>query len=408
MKSPLLDRSIWIIVIAVAVMLSLAMGLRQSLGIFMPSLTRDLDISVANFTLAIAVQNLAWGILQPFTGALAGRHGFRGLMVAGAIAYVAGLILMATAGGAVAVWLGAGVLVGASMACTGTAIAFAVGARSASPATRGTVLGIVGAAGSIGAMIAAPIGQAIMQSFNWRWGVAAFALLALIMIPAAWIAGRVDTVPLPSTAREKVSASAALKTAFANAPFVVMSIAYFVCGMQLVFLSTHLPAYLEICGMDPMLSAKALGMIGAFNVVGSLFFGWAGDRWNKLLLLGGIYVTRSLALAWYFHSNPTPESTLVFAAIMGFLWLGVGPLVSGWLVETFGLRWQALLGGVAFFSHQIGSFVGAFGGGLLYDALGNYTTAWQIGVGLGLAAGIVQMLFAVRPTRPPSRGMAGA
>ena len=181
-----------------------------------------------------------------------------------------------------------------------------------------------------------------------------------------------------------------------------MGAAYLVCGMQLVFLTTHLPSYLDICGMDPMLSAKALGVIGGFNVLGSLFFGWAGGRVNKLVLLGSIYSVRSLALAWYFSSAPTPGSTLVFAAVMGFLWLGVAPLVAGWIAQTFGLRWQAMLGGVAFFSHQIGSFVGAFGGGLVYDALGSYTMAWQIGVTLGLAAGLAQIAFAVatRP-RPP-------
>jgi predicted MFS family arabinose efflux permease len=180
-----------------------------------------------------------------------------------------------------------------------------------------------------------------------------------------------------------------------------MSIAYFVCGMQLVFLTTHLPSYLDSCGLDPMLSAQALGVIGGFNVLGSLFFGWAGGRYNKLLLLGGIYTLRSLGIAWYFLSAATPANTLVFAAIMGFLWLGVGPLVAGYIAEAFGLRWQAMLGGVAFMTHQIGSFVGAFGGGLAYDALGSYQLALQVGVSLGLAAGLVQMAFAL--SRPPDR-----
>jgi predicted MFS family arabinose efflux permease len=180
-----------------------------------------------------------------------------------------------------------------------------------------------------------------------------------------------------------------------HAPFMILAAAYFVCGMQLIFLTTHLPSYLAICGLDPMLSAQALGVIGGFNVLGSLFFGWAGGRWNKLVLLGLIYFLRSLALLWYFASLPTPGGTLVFAAIMGFLWLGVGPLVAGWITDVFGLRWQAMLGGVAFVSHQIGSFVGAFGGGLLYDALGSYTMAVNVGVSLGLAAGIVQIGFAL-------------
>ena len=148
--------------------------------------------------------------------------------------------------------------------------------------------------------------------------------------------------------------------AFGNASFVVMTCAYFVCGMQLVFLTTHLPSYLAICGLDPMLSAQTLGMIGGFNVLGSLFFGWAGQRWNKLALLGGIYIFRSIALAWYFMLPATPASTLLFGAIMGFLWMGVGPLVAGAVAEMFGLRWQAMIQGLAFMSHQIGSFLGAY------------------------------------------------
>lgn len=391
------------ILLGASVMLSLAMGLRQSLGIFMPPLTKDIGISVSDFTIAIAVQNLAWGLLQPMAGALAARVGFRPLMMSGSLLYVLGLALLATAHGIVGVTLGAGVAIGASMACTGSAISMAVAARPVPAALRSAVLGIVSGAGSLGALVAAPIGQVVAQSFGWRVGLAAFILLALVMLPAAWYAGKVDRLPLPTLpGAVQQNAREALGTALRNKAFLVMGAAYFVCGMQLVFLTTHLPSYLDICGMDPMLSAKALGVIGGFNVLGSLFFGWAGGRVSKLVLLGTIYSVRSLALAWYFSSAPTPGSTLVFAAVMGFLWLGVAPLVAGWIAQTFGLRWQAMLGGVAFFSHQIGSFVGAFGGGLVYDALGSYTLAWQIGVALGLAAGLAQIAFAVatRP-RPP-------
>ena len=397
------------LLLGASILLSLAMGLRQSLGIFMPNLTRDIGIPVADFTLAIAVQNLAWGILQPFAGALAVRIGYRPLMIGGSVIYLAGLLLLATAGGLLPVIVGAGIAIGAAMACTGPALAMAVAARAVPASVRSTVLGIVSAAGSLGAMVAAPVGQLLMQEQGWRVGLVGFAVMALVMLPAAWFAGRGDSEkPAPALATD-LSAGAALREAFGSAPFVIMAIAYFVCGMQLIFLTTHLPAYLEICGMDPMLSAQALGFIGAFNVLGSLFFGWAGGRWNKLLLLGLIYTLRSATLAWYFLSAPTPAGTLVFASIMGFLWLGVGPLVAGWIVDRFGLKWQAMLGGVAFVSHQFGSFAGAYGGGLLFDALGNYTLAWQVGVAVGLAAGITQMLFAfAKNARPPAPAAATA
>ncbi|MBW5439871.1 MFS transporter [Bradyrhizobium canariense] len=394
------------ILIGASIMLTLSMGLRQSLGIFMQPLTHDIHLSISDFTLALAVQNLAWGFLQPLAGAMTTRYGFRPIMIAGSFMYIAGLVLMATANGLVAIMIGAGVLIGTSLACTAAAIAMSVAARAVPATVRSTVLGIVSGAGSLGALLSAPIGQMLNEGFGWRVGLAGFVVMSVLMIPAAWYAGRVDAVPLPKPATDEIVDATALiaaKTAFGNASFVVMSCAYLVCGMQLVFLTTHLPSYLAICGLDPMLSAQTLGMIGGFNVLGSLFFGWAGQRWNKLALLGGIYVFRSLALAWYFTLPATPASTLLFGAIMGFLWMGVGPLVAGAVAEMFGLRWQAMIQGLAFMSHQIGSFLGAYGGGVLYDALGSYTMAWRIGVALGLAGGIIQIAFAlIRPSQPPA------
>lgn len=386
-----------------AIMLTISMGLRQSLGIFLQPLTKDIAISVSSFTLAIAVQNLAWGFLQPIAGALTVRWGYRPIMLVGAALYIIGLALMAAAQGFIAIMIGAGVLIGASMACTGPAIAMAVAARSVSTAVRSTVLGMVSAAGSLGALMAAPIGQILNEGYGWRIGIGGFVIMSLIMLPMAWIAGKTDKVPTPTTANDigDTSAKAAAITAFSNASFVVMTAAYFVCGMQLIFITTHLPSYLAICGMDPMLSAQTLGVIGGFNVLGSLFFGWAGGRWSKQVLLGLIYVSRSIVLAWYFMAPPTTTGTLVFGALMGFLWLGVGPLMQGAIVEMFGLKWQAMIGGLAFMNHQLGSFLGAYGGGLIYDTLGSYTLAWQIGVSIGLTAGIVQIAFAL--LRPPQQ-----
>lgn len=394
------------ILIGASIMLTLSMGLRQSLGIFMQPLTHDIHISISDFTLALAVQNLAWGFLQPLAGAMTVRYGFRPIMIVGSLMYIVGLILMATANGLISIMIGAGVLIGTSLACTAAAIVMSVAARAVPETVRSTVLGIVSGAGSLGALLSAPLGQMLNEGFGWRVGLAGFVIMSVLMIPAAWYAGRVDAIPLPKPTADDIgdaTAAAAAKTAFGNASFVVMTCAYLVCGMQLVFLTTHLPSYLAICGLDPMLSAQTLGMIGGFNVLGSLFFGWAGQRWNKLALLGGIYILRSLALAWYFMLPATSFSTLLFGAIMGFLWMGVGPLVAGAVAEMFGLRWQAMIQGLAFMSHQIGSFLGAYGGGVLYDSLGSYTLAWRIGVALGLAGGIIQVAFAlIRPSQPPS------
>lgn len=395
------------ILIAAAVMMTLTMGLRQSLGIFMQPAVQEIAITVSEFTFAVAVQNLLWGFCQPLAGAAAVRWGYRPVMVFGAVLYCTGLVLLGLAEGMLAVMLGAGICIGVAMACASVAMAMAVTTRTVSPQRRSTMLGVMSAAGSIGTLLAAPIGQYLQELDGWRLGVLGFAALAAVIVPAAWIAGRTDRTPQPPPAAgsaDSLSGWAAALAASRNGPFMVMAGAYFVCGMQLVFLTTHLPAYLQICGMDPMLGATALGTIGGFNILGSLFFGWAGGRWNKRILLGLIYVLRSLVLAWYFMALPTPETTILFAALMGFLWLGVAPLVAGLVVEMFGLRWQAMIQGLAFMSHQVGSFAGAFGGGWLFDRMGSYELAVQIGVGIGLAAGLAQMMTALggRPTRLPS------
>lgn len=394
-------RPVMPILLGASIMLSLGMGVRQSFGLVMQPLTRDIALTVSDFALAMSVQNLAWGFLQPVAGALAVRVGFRPIMTGGAALYVAGLGVFAMADGMLGVMLGGGVLIGTALACTASAISLAVGSRAVPTQVRSLVLGAITATGSLGALLSAPLGQFLTTDFGWRVGLLGFLALTLFMLPAAWIAGRVDKLTPPGAVGDISAASPrlALRAALRNPSFLVMTAAYFVCGMQLLFITTHLPSYLAICGMDPSLSAGALGAIALFNVFGSLFFGWAGGHWSKLGLLGGIYIARSIVLACYFVMPPTPASTLVFASAMGFLWLGVGPLVAGSVVEMFGLRWQAMIQGVAFMSHQVGSFVGALGGGLLFDALGSYDLAWRLGVGLGLTAGLVQVTFAL--LRPP-------
>ncbi len=391
------------ILIATGLMLSISMGIRQVFGLFVQPMVKDLGLTLSDLTLAISIQNLAWGILQPFSGALVGRFGFRPILLAGAALYVAGLGILSAANGTASVMLGAGVLVGASLACTGSAISQAVASRATSGPRRSIVLGLIVGVGSLGALAAAPLGQSVTNVYGWRAGVLAVLALASLLFPAAWVAGRVDRIPLPDTAsrnRADKSALAAMRLALHRPAFLVMTTAYFVCGMQLLFIATHLPSYLALCGMDPMLAPEALSCVALFNVAGSLFFGWAGSRWSKLVLLGSIYVVRSLVIAWYFAAFPTPASTLIFASAMGFLWLGVGPLVSGAVAEMFGLRWQAMIQGIAFMSHQLGSFAGAFGGGLVFDIWGRYDLAWHVGVGLGLTAGSVQIATALIRRNP--------
>ena len=390
-----------------AVMLSLAMGMRQSLGLFQPQMIRDVGITAAQFSLAIAIQNIVWGLTQPFVGMAADRWGARPVAAAGVLTYAAGIGLAIVAQSAWVLTLGIGLCIGLALSCTASNIAMSVTSRTVSPARRSVAMGAVSAFGSIGLVLAAPLAQSLLSSHGWQVALVAFLGLAAVMLPAALMAGAADRIEVETTGVAQ-SIGEAVREATRHPGYLVMAVAFFVCGLQLVFLTTHLPTYLEICGMDPSLGAQALAAIGLFNVGGSYLFGWLGGRYSKRALLGGIYVLRSCFMVAYFALPPTPTSTLVFAAAMGTLWLGVVPLVSGLVVHLFGLRYMATLAGIAFFSHQLGSFVGAYGGGLVYSALGSYEWAWKGAVAIGIAAGLFQMTMNMRPSARILAERAGA
>ncbi len=376
------------ILFGASLMLSLSMGMRQSLGLFLLPMSHDLGVTTANFTFAVALQNVSWGVAQPFVGGIADKYGCRPAMVAGALLYAAAVLVMLTAGGTAALTV-AGILIGIALACTASSLAMTASARAAPESRRSFVLGVVSAVGSLGTLLIAPIVQQLIAREGWHVGMAFYVVLAIVMVPAAWLAGGSDK--LPKRGGDAVGMRQVIGLAVHHRPFLVMSGAYFVCGLNLVFLTTHLPTYLSLCGMDPMLGATALATIGGFNVIGSWLFGWLGGRYPKHILLGLLYILRSGVLTAFFFFPPTPASTVVFAAAMGMLWMGVMPLTSGLVAEMFGTRYMATLLGLSFMVHQAGSFLGAWGGGLIYDMLGSYDRAWQFGVTVGLLAGFVQI-----------------
>jgi predicted MFS family arabinose efflux permease len=381
-----------------ALMMTLAMGIRQNLGLFQAPASKDLGIAISDFALAVSVQQVAWGLSQPFAGIVADKHGTRGVALIGSLLYVVGVVLTATAQGALPIVLGAGVLIGVALACTTSGITANIAARVVQPTRRTLAFGIVSAAGSVGTMVTAPIAAYLLNHDGWRAGLWAFAILALAMLPAAWIGSRADKLPNSLPHDRDLSLTGALQEARRHPGYVVMALAFFVCGLQLVFLTTHLPTYLAQCGMDASYSALVLMLIGGFNILSSWLFGWLGDKYPKRLLLGGIYLARSAALALFFVLPPTPLSVVLFGATMGVLWLGVIPLVNGLVVQIFGLRYLSTLTGIAFLSHQAGSFLGAWGGGYLFDLMGSYDLAWKIGVFVGVVAGTAQLLMNDRPT----------
>lgn len=297
---------------------------------------------------------------------------------------------MAAARGVLALLI-AGSLIGVAVSCTATSLAMAAVVRAVSQKRRSMMLGLVSAAGSLGTLVVPLATQILLAHEPWQIGVLFFMSMAVAMLPAAFWAGGADRIRGHSTAT--LYMSEVLGQAMRNRPFLVMSGAYFVCGLNLMFLTTHLPAYLAICGQDPMLSAEALATIGGTSAVGALLTGWLGSKYPKHILLGLLYILRSIMFAAYFVLPPTPTSTLLFAAAMGMLWWpGLAPLIGGLVAENFGTRYMATLLGLSFVVHQLGSSLGTWGGGLIFDFSGSYDRAWQIGALIGFAAGVVQIV----------------
>lgn len=385
-----------------SVMLTMSMGMRQSWGLFSVPVTQDLGITVADFMLAIAIQNLVWGATQPIIGAYADKFGSRLVAVLGTLLYAAGIGVTMAASGTVMLIIGLGVMVGIAMSCTALMLAMAACARAVSAAKRTLILGIISAMGSVGSFIAAPLAEGLISSHGWMIAMVAFLGLCVVMLPAAFYTGAGDKAAAEAVKNstdpgDKLSLRAVLADASRHTGYIITAVAFFVCGLQLIFIAMHLPNYLAICGQAPWLGATALGVIGAFNALGCYLLGWLGGKYPKNIVLGAVYVLRSIFIVIYFLVPATPATTLLFAAVMGVLWLGIAPIVTGFITQIFGLRYVATLTGIAFFFHQVGSFIGVWGAGLIVDTFGSYDRAWQIAVIIGLAAGTAQIFANDKP-----------
>ena len=393
-------RSMLVLLVLSGLIISLCMGLRQSLGLFMRPITLDLGVSAAAFSFSLALQNIVWGLSQPFVGAAADRYGARPVLVATSLVYALGLALMAYSKGAVGLNV-AGFLTGVGIAGTGFGVLIGVVARATPLERRSQTVGAVAAAGSLGTMFLAPIGQALIDAHGWHTAMIAFALVAASL--AAMSLGISDrhratdaqAPAVPQSLRE------ALRDAARHRGFVAMTAAYFACGFQLVFITTHLPQYLELCGVAPSVSATALALIGLFNTVGTYAFGLLGARYSQKRLLALIYLLRTVFIAAFVALPVSPASTLVFAAAMGLLWLGVAPLITGLIGRVFGLTHFSTLYGIVFLGHQVGSFAGAWMGGLVFDLTGGYGAGWAALIAIGAIAFTLQWTMDDRP--PPVR-----
>jgi predicted MFS family arabinose efflux permease len=382
--------------------ISLCMGLRQSLGIFLPPMTLELGISAATFGFAIALQNIVWGLSQPFVGALADRHGARPVLIGTALVYAAGLLLMVFARSFPGALQLAGFLAGIGTAGTGFGVLIGTISRATPPERRSQTVGLVAAAGSLGTMVIAPLGQWLIDGFGWKGAMTAFAAIAASMALLS-LAIREQAAVHDGASRPDQKLGDALREALAHRGYLFMTLAFFACGFQLVFITTHLPAYLQLCGVAPGVGASALALIGLFNAIGTYMFGLLGARYSQKHLLALIYLLRTVFIATFLAVPVSATSTLVFAAAMGFLWLGVTPLVTGIVGRVFGLTHFNTLYGVVFLSHQVGSFLGAWMGGVVFDLTGAYDFAWGALIVIGLTAFLLQWLMDERPPRGAAR-----
>lgn len=374
------------VLLASGVILSLAMGVRHGFGFWLQPVSQQYDWTRDTFSLALALQNLMWGVFGPFAGMAADRFGAPRIVLIGALLYMAGLLSMASAAQPAAFVLGSGVLIGAGLSCTAFGALSGVVGRSASLAKRSWAFGVLGAAGSFGQFAMVPVEQSLIAGAGWQgallWLAAA---VVLIMVPLSFLLHE----PPQELAKgsEAQSVAEAVREAFAHRPFRLLVAGYFVCGFQVVFIGVHLPSYLKDRGLlDPKIAVVALALIGFFNIFGSFTAGYLGGRLSKSRLLAAIYFTRAMIISVFVFAPLSAFSVYLFAASMGLLWLSTVPLTNGVIAGMFGVRHLSMLSGFVFFSHQVGSFSGVWLGGHLYTLQGSYDTVWLITIALGFVA----------------------
>lgn len=374
-----------VVIGAGCLMLLLVVGIRQSFSLFQQPMTRSLGWGREIFALAIALQNLLWGATQPFAGALADRFGGRWVAIGGAVLYILGCWLMSAASDPVTFSVGTGFLIGAGTSGVGFSVVLAEIGRVTPLERRTLALGLGTAAGSFGQFAVVPIGQALLTSLGWSGALVALTAIACLLIPLSW---SMSSEPAKHGGHAQ-SLREAVNEAFAHRGYWLLTAGYFVCGFHVAFIGTHLPSYLVDRGISPTVGAWALSLVGLFNILGSLLFGALGDKRRKKYLLAAIYLLRALVIMIFMLVPISTTSAMLFSAAMGILWLSTVPLTTALVGQIFGTRYLAMLGGVIFFSHQIGSFIGVYAGGKLFDMTGSYDVIWWSSVALGLFAAIV-------------------
>ncbi|WP_312821522.1 MFS transporter [Brevundimonas sp.] len=398
--SPALSRQAWIMIAASAAIVTLAMGVRQSFGLYLTPMVMDLGISRQTFGFVLALQNLLFGAVQPFVGAYADKYGAGRVLLVGTAMYATGMVMTAFASDALGIGIGFGALVG--MAMSGVTFVVTMGAvgKIVPPHKRTLAFGIITAGGSLGQFFVVPLAQALIDAIGWQNSLTALAVMLLLIVPlsfglmtrkGATLAPRPEGLPL----------GAALKQACADRSWWLLFGGYFVCGFHVAFVGIHFPAYITDQGLPASVGATGLALIGLFNILGSWMWGVWGGKYSKKHLLAALYGLRAVTIAVFLLVPLSSVTALAFAATFGFLWLGTVPLTNGLVAQIYGLRNLSALTGLVFFGHQIGAFLGAWTGGLIFDATGSYQLVWYISIGLAILASLANL--PIRQTPPLQR-----
>ena len=385
--------------VAAFVILGLGMGLRQSFGLFVRPITIDTGVSVATLSLAFAIQNLLWGVMTPFVGALADRYGTQRFLILGSLLYASGLAVMSVADNAFLVYLGNSVLTGLGVATVGFTLVLSAVARIAPEDKRSTWLGIASAGGSMGQFLLVPGAQLIMNDIGWSGAFLVLAAMALLIIPLSFSFASGPTKSTEALPQETMAGT--LREARRHSGYLLLTAGFFVCGFHVSFITVHLPGYVVSCNLSAQTGANALGIIGFFNVIGTLLAGWLGQRYRMKYLLAGIYFARAASIAIFLAAPKTDLVVFLFAASFGLLWLSTVPLTNGIIGRIFGPRYLATLFGITMFSHQVGAFFGAYIGGQSLALTGDYDLVWWISIGLAVLAGLLNMPISDAPRRRP-------
>lgn len=391
-----------VVIAAGSLVLCISFGIRHAFGLFLQPMSIDMGWGREVFSLAIAVQNLVWGLSQPFAGRLADRCGSGRVVLGGALLYVIGLALMSQPGSGPSLILSAGVIIGLGLSGTTYPVIYGAISRAVPPSQRSMAFGIAMSVGSFGQFALLPITNLLITDMGWENALWILAGLSLTMLPLAMALRE----PPADTSTPEIPLGKILSEAFGHRGFWLLSLGFFICGFHVVFIATHLPAYLADHGFGPAVGATVLGLIGLFNIVGSYLAGWWGGFARKPLLLAGIYAMRLVAIGAFLLLPMSAWTVYGFGALMGLLWLSTVPLTNGTVAAIFGVRNLSMLGGVVFLCHQLGAFMGGWLGGLVHDQTGSYQSVWLISLGLAAVAALVNLPVRERPLHQTTAGRA--